>query len=410
MIEFRQKDFTIPEGHYTGPKDQDELPGVLEIVGKSALGGAILGGIVGKIDKNITTGKGALEGGKYGALAGIVLKLFINHLHKPMSTVKYQEVDKNIRREFGIYRVAGITMGDKIDKRASVDEKFSFNDRNVTKYKINISIYKDEVTLYTLGLTDSEIDKLSSILDYYCKKYYGMEYDSFLLNQKVNAYSVKIIFTNYQVISNFILEVSNALETKINLLDSDALVKGRLVFSDDEDTGEERNFSLPAIDKRDALKIITSTGKFKVRADGDWKSSVGAITLGLLLNTLKAIGIKKAINNTNIPMARSEYSNAYLENTLQKLHYTEGFNYTIADTKAQSNISILEGLFLVTTKKDSQDMKEIDEKYWKNLKLKINRADTGKAIVYTYNIQSKNEFEFILKKLMSTGIVFNIFT
>lgn len=409
MIEFRQKDFTIPEGHYTGPKDQDELPGVLEIVGKSALGGAILGGIVGKIDKDITVGKGALEGGKYGALAGIVLKLFINHLHKPMSTVKYQEVDKNIRREFGIYRVAGITMGDKIDKRASVDEKFSFNDRNVTKYKINISIYKDEVTLYTLGLTDSEIDKLSSILDYYCKKYYGMEYDSFLLNQKVNAYSVKIIFTNYQVISNFILEVSNALETKINLLDSDALVKGRLVFSD-ENTGEERNFSLPAIDKRDALKIITSTGKFKVNASGDWKSSVGAITLGLLLNTLKAIGIKKAINNTSIPMARSEYSNAYLENTLQKLHYIEGFNYTIADTKAQSNMSILEGLFLVTTKKDSQDMKEIDDKYWKNLKLKINRADTGKAIVYTYNIQSKNEFEFILKKLMSTGIVFNIFT
>ena len=410
MIEFRQKDFTIPEGHYTGPKDQDELPGLFEMVGKSALGGAVIGGIVGKIDKDITVGKGALEGGKYGALAGIVLKLFINHLHKPMSNIKYQEVDKNIRREFGIYRVAGITMGDKIDKRASVDEKFSFNDRNVTKYKINISIYKDEVTLYTLGLTDSEIDKLSSILDYYCKKYYGMEYDSFLLNQKVNAYSVKIIFTNYQVISNFILEVSNALETKINLLDSDALVKGRLVFSDDEDTGEERNFSLPAIDKRDALKIITSTGKFKVRADGDWKSSVGAITLGLLLNTLKAIGIKKAIDNTNIPMTRSEYSNAYLENTLQKLHYTEGFNYTIADTKAQSNMSILEGLFLVTTKKDSQDMKEIDEKYWKNLKLKINRADTGKAIVYTYNIQSKNEFEFILKKLMSTGIVFNIFT
>lgn len=411
MIEFRQKDFTIPEGHYTGPKDQDELPGVLEIVGKSALGGAILGGIVGKIDKDITVGKGALEGGKYGALAGIVLKLFINHLHKPMSTVKYQEVDKNIRREFGIYRIAGITMGDKIDKRASVDEKFSFNDRNVTKYKINISIYKDEVTLYTLGLTDPEIDKLSSILDYYCKKYYGMEYDSFLLNQKVNAYSVKIIFTNYQVISNFILEVSNALETKINLLDSEALVKGKLVFSEDEgDTGEERNFSLSAIDKRDALKIITSTSKFKVRADGDWKNSVGAITLGLLLNTLKAIGIKKTINNTNIPMARSEYSNAYLENTLQKLHYTEGFNYTIADTKAQSNMSILEGLFLVTTKKDSQDMKEIDEKYWKNLKLKINRADTGKAIVYTYNIQSKNEFEFILKKLMSTGIVFNIFS
>ena len=65
MIEFRQKDFTIPEGHYTGPKDQDELPSIFETVGKSALGGAILGGIVGKIDKDITVSKGAFEGGKF---------------------------------------------------------------------------------------------------------------------------------------------------------------------------------------------------------------------------------------------------------------------------------------------------------------------------------------------------------
>lgn len=418
MIEFRQKDFTIPEGHYTGPKDQEDLPGIFEIVGKSALGGAVIGGVVGKFDKNISTAKGILEGGKYGALVGIALKLFINRLHKPMSTIKYQEVDKNIRREFGIYRVANITVGDKIDKRASVDEKFSFNDRNITKYKINISIYKDEVTLYTLNMTDTEINKLSDILDYYCKKYYGMNYDSFLLNQRVNSYSVKIVFTNYQVISNFIMEVSNTLETKINLLDCDALVKGKLVFSNDtldnsddvsEENGESRNFSLSAIDKRDALKIVTNTGKFNVNVNGDWKSSVASITLGLLLNTLKSVGMKKLVNETNIPVAREEYNNSYLKSTLKKLHYVEGFNYTVADSKAQSNISILEGLFLVTTKKDSADMKSIDDKYWRNLKLKINRADTGKAIVYSYDIVSKNEFEFVLKKLMSTGIVFNIF-
>ena len=411
MIEFRQKDFTIPEGHYTGPKDQDELPGLFEIVGKSALGGAVIGGIVGKIDKNISTGKGALEGGKYGALVGIVLKLFINHLHKPMSTIKYQEVDRNIRREFGIYRIAGITVGDKIDKRADVDEKFSFNDRNITKYKINISIYKDEVTLYTLGMTDAEIDKLSEILDYYCKKYYGMKYDSFLLNQKANAYSVKIVFTNYQVISNFILEVSNALETKINLLDSDALVKGRLVFSDDEseNTGEERNFSLSAIDKRDIFKILTSTGKFNLRIGDSWKESVAFSVLGTLLDFIKKADTKMR-STENTSTAREDLGNYYLQEVLKKLHYVEGFNYTIADKKAQSNMSIIDGLFLVTTKKDSKDMKDIDDKCWKNLKLKINRADTGKAIVYTYNIQSKNEFEFILKKLMTTGIVFNIFS
>jgi len=409
MIEFRQKIFTIPEGHYTGPKDQDELPGLFELVGKSALGGAVVGGIVGKIDKDITVAKGALEGGKYGALAGIVLKLFLNHLHKPMSTIKYQEVDKNIRREFGIYRVAGITMGDKIDRRDSIDEKFSFNDRNITKYKINISIYKDEVTLYTLGLTDSEIDKISSILDYYCKKYYGMNYDSFLLNQKVNAYSVKIVFTNYQVISNFILEISNALETKINLLDSDVLIKGKLVF-DEEADGEERNFSLSAIDKRDIIKILGSTGKFNLHLKDDWKSSIAFKLIKTLIEFIRKADSKMNATNNNFFTPREDLGNYYLQNVLNKLHYTEGFNYTIADTKAQSNMSIIDGLFLVTTKKDTKDMKDIDDKCWKNLKLKINRADTGKAIVYTYNIQNKNEFEFILKKLMSTGIVFNIFS
>lgn len=417
MIEFRQKDFTIPEGHYTGPKDQDELPGIFETVGKSALGGAIIGGIVGKIDKDITVSKGAFEGGKYGALAGIILKLFINHLHKPMSAIKYQEVDKNIRREFGIYRIAGITMGDKIDRRASIDEKFSFNDRNITKYRINISIYKNEVTLYTLNMTSDEIDKLSNILDYYCKKYYGMNYDSFLLNQRVNAYSVKIIFTNYQVISNFIMEVSNTLETKINLLDSDALVRGKLSFEPEEesenaeDIGEDRNFSLSAIDKKDILKVLT-TGSGKIShlfVVDDVKSSVAFKLIDYLVGLLKKADDKIQSPYSN-QTAREDLSNYYLQGVLKKLHYVEGFNYTIADKKARSNMSLIEGLFLVTTKKDSQDMKDIDDKYWKNLKLKINRTDTGKAIVYTYNIKTKSEFEFILKKLMSTGIVFNIFT
>ena len=187
MIEFRQKDFTIPEGHYTGPKDQEKLPGAVEIIGKSALIGSLGGAVVGKLSKEISTLKGAAEGGKYGALAGIAFKLFLNHLHKPMSTIKYQDVDKNIRREFGIYRVADITIGDKIDKRAKIEEKFGFNDRNVTNYKINISIANNEVTLYTFNMTSDEIDNLSHILDYYCKKYYGMNYSSSLINQKINA-------------------------------------------------------------------------------------------------------------------------------------------------------------------------------------------------------------------------------
>ena len=120
MIILRQKEYTIQEGHYTGPKDQDKLPGALETISKSALGGAIIGAIIGKIDKDSTILKGSTKGAGYGTLAGLGLKLVLNYIHKPMSRVKYNEVDKIIRREFGIYRVVYISFGEKLTKSANL--------------------------------------------------------------------------------------------------------------------------------------------------------------------------------------------------------------------------------------------------------------------------------------------------
>ena len=102
MIKFRQKQYTIPEGHYTGPKDMDKVPGAVEVIGKSALAGAGVGGAVGGLLNDSTVISGAIQGGKYGAIAGTILKFFLNYLHNPMTSIKYQEVDKLIRREFGI--------------------------------------------------------------------------------------------------------------------------------------------------------------------------------------------------------------------------------------------------------------------------------------------------------------------
>ena len=118
---------------------------------------------------------------------------------------------------------------------------------------------------------------------------------------------------------------------------------------------------------------------------------------------------------TRIPMFefaidKEDYDNSYLKSVLDKNHFVEGFRYTVGDDKATSNISMVRGVFLITTKKDSEDTKLIDDKFWKHLKTKVNRADTGKVIIYSYNFESGKDFEFMIKKLMSTGIVFNIFT
>lgn len=407
MIKFKQKDFTLAEGHYSGPKDQDKVPGAVEVIGKSALGGALAGSAIGAILKDRTALEGALTGGKWGALAGVAIKFFLNYLHNPMTRVKYQEVDKIIRREFGIFRASGITVGDTVSKRADLSEKFAFNDRKVTSYKLNFTVQDDKVTMYTFNLNDKELEKVDSILDYYCKKYTGMEYSSTVINKRYNAYSAIIVFTNYQVISNFIMELSNELQTKINLLDNKALVQNRLSADESE---EEKTFSAQSINKFDFIKIL---GKAVCTVPLLIRKSLGNSLSYTAISLLQRTGEKilgDELVKAGVAMPREAFSNVYLEDTLKKLHYIEGVHYCTGRTDVNANISMVSGRFMITVTK-GKDQELIDNTLWKTYKRLINRADTGKGnvVIYTYLINSRKEFEGILNKLLSTDILFNIF-
>lgn len=409
MIEFRQKDFSIRDGHYTGPKDMDKVPGAVEVIGKSAIAGALTGSAVGAILKDSTALEGALQGTKWGGIGGIILKFFINYLHKPMSKVKFAEIDRNIRREFGIYRVAGITVGDKIDKRASVDEKFGFSDRQVTNYKLNFAVQNNKVTMYTFDLSNDELDKVDKILDYYCKKYTGMEYTSDVINYKLNSYAVDIIFTNYQVISNFIMELSNELKCKINLLDNKALVDGRLRDTNEvqEDT---RNFSVAELNKYEALKILGKAGgsaALKIFKTRNFGVSVATFLMELLVGSADKIKADELVKSGH-PAPRESFGNKYIEDVLKKNRYIEGLHYSVLkNSDAPINISMISGLFIVTADKGKPSEKV--DKWYKSWQLKMGRKDTGKAVVYTYSIQSRKDFEYMLLGLMKIDEDINIF-
>ena len=418
MIKFRSKIFTIPEGHYTGPKDMDKLPGVIEMVSKSALGGAGVGAVVGAIIKDSSVLEGAVQGAKYGSLTGLILKFFLNYLHNPMSKIKFQDVDKNIRREFGIYRMQGITVGDSVSKRAKVEEKFSTNDRNVTDYKINFAIQDNQVTMYTFGMTDKELEKTSSILDYYCKKYFGMEYTSVLINKKVNAYSVTIVFTNHQVISNFMMELSNELGYKINLLDNKTLVDKRISEVSNAGIEEERDFSVKLMNKYDIMKLLGTSGALSLSelVTGGLKSVKSRVVMELINNSLNKLSadlntISNLEANGRIPKLtrRGDYTNIYLEKALKNLHYLEGHHYTVDVDNSDLNMSLIQGLFVLTASKVHNNIETIDKAVYNKNKSGINRVDTGKVVVYTYPIKSRNEFDYTLKRLISTGLVPNIF-
>lgn len=399
MIKFKKKQFTIPEGSYTGSKDIESIPGTLSTVLKGTAVGAGIGAITGAILKDSSVIDGAATGAKFGTIGGIAAKLLLNYVHKPMSTIKYQEVDKDIRRQFGIYRMAGVTVGDDLDKRASLSDKFSFNDREVDKYKLIFAIHNNQVTMYTFGMTKQELDKTSEILDYYCKKYFAMEYSAKIINQRVNSYSVNITFTNYQVICNFIMELSNTLNTKIDLLDNNSIVGPRL------ENKEEKSFSVSEFNKYDIIKLVT--GGITKSIGGFMKGGVSGIISSVQYMILD--GISK-MNNTEaqkagVIMNRGSYNNIFLEEELNKLHYIDGFHYTTGD-EGYLNMSIISGIFVISTTKEIAGKIEAAIKPWK---AKFKKSNINNVVVFTYSLNDLGEFKNILAKIMKCGEKPNIF-
>lgn len=408
---FRQKQYTIQEGHYTGPKDMDKVPGALEVIGKSALAGSGIGAVVGGMMKDSSILSGAATGGKIGTVTGIILKFFLNYLHNPMTTVKFKNVDKLIRREFGIYRMSGITVGDSLDKRASVDEKFSFNSRNITDYKVTFCVQDNQVTMYTFGMSDQELQKTSDILDYYCKKYFGMEYSSSLLNRRLNAYSVTIVFTNYQVISNFIMELSNTLNTKINLMDNKALVDTRMSEVKNEDLDEKSFSFLGDLTKYDLMKIIgNGVSNF---AGGLIRGSIGKgasyTIMGLLAQSLRNLSTGDIAKIPGITVNSGILDNKFLKAELKKEHYIENIHYSIGDPEAEVNVSLISGVFVITVPKGTEEDKKINSGFYKKFLSQVKMSESGNVRVYTYVVPSRKEFSFVLKTLMKLGFRINIF-
>ena len=405
MIKFRSKKFSIQEGHYTGPKTMDKLPGVLETVGKGAGIGAGIGAVTGGLMDDNTALNGALTGAKWGTISGIAAKLLLNYFHKPMSSIKYQEVDRGIRRQFGVYQVAGIVVGENVGKRAKIEEKFSFNDRQVTNYKITFTIHDNQVIMYTFGLSKEELDKVNKVLDSYCRKFFGMEYDAKVINLNANSYSVNIKFTNYMSVCDFMMELSNSLGTKINLLDNNAIVTNRITEACSE---EDRNFSdNEGISKYDAVKVLSSgLSKALTNIKSPLKSIPDLImsSMDLAISKMGA----DTLGKLGIAPTRKMLGNAFLLNVLKKNYYIEGHHFSEGDNKAPLQMSVASGIFMISAVCNSKEDKAISEvyKHWKNV---INKSKLNNVSLYTYAIRSEAEFATILKKIISLGLTPNVF-
>lgn len=407
----RRKLFTIQEGHYTGPKDlENGVPGVFGTVTKTTLAGIGIGGVAGKIIED-NFEKGAKVGGKTGFIAGVLIKLLLNSLHNPMNSVKYQEVDKNIRSNFGISRVAGFIIGDSKENRKKLDSCFAFNDRYLFDYKIIVAIQNNQVTLYTQNISDFELRRLSESLDYYCKKYYGMNYNSKIINSRNNSYSITITFTNYSIISDFLIEVAEVLETRINVLDNKTRVEDSLSESSEIKITTPKFFSSTiSIDKYDLMKLISERGGNIVKSISNGISIGDSIVSNVIESITEAMERGQGMDPEKfLSISNSkDFNNDYLLFILKnKLRLLKDVHYTVGKKKGNKiNIRLQNGFLFIAVLNNSRDydsMKKIGNYFIE--------SNYGKEVkIFTYKTKSKSELEIILGKIFNLGLTPNIYT
>ncbi len=405
MIKFRQKEYTIQEGHYTGTKAIKKIPGALKVITKSVLAGLGIGSGLGVLAEEVSIGEGAEKGMKAGFWAGIALKVLIDRFHKPMSSVKFQKVDKAIRSEYGIKEISGMIVGDSREKRDDLDAHFSFNDSNILDYKINVSIQKKQVTLYTLNLEKKELGELNKSLDYFCYKYHGMEYSSKLINEKKNSYSITITFTNYEAIAKFLIEVASVSNIKINVLDEGIDFEKNL--KKDEKNFSLSSSSLPLFDRYDLIKILGKGGTIITKSG--FKTDLGDYATDILMEAISHINnVSRIVNLPSMPTERKSFSNKYLEKSFKDLRFKEGFDYTVGKNKGDFNIYLHQGyLFICSALPNKLEIKF--DGMIKKYKVTVTNVK-NQAKIYTYVMKSREDLNSLLRDIIKLGIKPNIYT
>ena len=407
MIKFRQKEYTIQEGQYTGPKSIKKIPGTFKVITKSILAGLGIGAGTKALLPEETIENPVRKGAKAGFWAGVALKMLINNFHKPMSSVKFEKVDKAIRKEYGIKEVSGMIYGDSKEVRDDLNSHFSFNDPDILGYRANLLIQKKRVILYIVDFSKDDLAKLNESLDYFCYKYYGMEYSSKLLNHKRNSFSISIIFTNYEALAKFFIEISRSIGLKIIVLDKDSDFNENQFSSEDK----EKTFSssLPTFDKYDIIKIL-GKGGIIINKNG-FKTSPSDYLMDSLSEAVSHFGkagkIMTATRDTRLQ--RQILNNLFLEKTLKELGYKENLNYTVKRNNSPLNMYLHEGYLIICSGLVGKNKQRFEKEVVDGYKL-VTTEIKGKVTLYTYLVKSKLELDLLLRDLINLNIKPNIYT
>lgn len=173
----------------------------------------------------------------------------------------------------------------------------------------------------------------------------------------------------------------------------------------------QKKFSVKPLNKYDLYKILYKSGTTAINFGtlGGLMCGISSFIQGLLIYSIEKLGTDNLTISGKLSSPREDFNNIYLESVLKRLKYVEGFHYTVGESNSDINMSLISGLFLLTVTKKSDIVDKIDTTVYNKDKSNINRTDTGKAIIYTYPINIRNNFDYLIKRLMSNKLTPNIF-
>lgn len=451
MKKFKSKNYTIPEGHYTGPQ-QATVDSWTKAATEAGLIGAGIGGVKGYLsdegeDKNKSSVQKVIEGAGngylYGMLAGMAIKGIADYINKPLKDIDFQKLDKNIRAEFGSYKIPIInkSVGSE-EKIKKLSDKIVYNNRNITDFKLNFGIRRNQIVMYTFGVTDEELDSLSQSLDDYVRENANMNYNASLINKSQNSYAVSITFTTYNIAARYIIEASGIVQGKVNIIDKDYIISRRVgefnvdkledpdvkAGIEDTPTVQINNNIYNTVNNDDSIKTFSiGLTKDEEKSALDFLRSDGIDTIFDIVKSIKtkkvgatasnhltrlinhAVGkvVEKGKMKAGLPVKREDLNTSFLLTTLTKLRYVKGYNYTIDKDNSECNLSLVSGILIVSADKGEKS-ELIDEEFYKKGKDRIRRSEIDTVVSYLYSVVSRQDLEFLLKKLFSTKLKFNV--
>lgn len=208
MIIKRLRLFSLEEGKFTGNKFSAKI--------NKLFTNEYTWDLVPESEKVAGNKKGALIGAGIGLISGLLTAALTRSVFN--RSPKNNITTKNLFKEFSRIVDYFEKNNRSSDKKALIvnTEQYDLDSKNANTFDLSVKANEDSIVMYIRPLSKPEIDKVSDILDDYCRSSKNTEYISEKLEN--NDWIVTMNLVDYKDASNLLFELMSECNFRINFI------------------------------------------------------------------------------------------------------------------------------------------------------------------------------------------------